>query len=78
MVIGIGAAVGVWLGRWVIGYLDVTAEGRSLVPPLSLVLDGRLTALTYLSVVMAGVLGTLLVLTLANRLRLADVLRVEE
>ena len=76
--IGIGAAVGVWLGRWVIGYLDVTAEGRSLVPPLSLVLDGRLTALTYLSVVMAGVLGTLLVLTLANRLRLADVLRVEE
>ena len=76
--IGVGAAVGVWLGRWVIGYLDVTVEGRSLVPPLSLVLDGRLTAFTYLSVALAGVLGTLLVLTLANRLRLADVLRVEE
>ncbi len=76
--IGVGAAVGVWLGRWVIGYLDVTVEGRSLVPPLSLVLDGRLMAFTYLSVTLAGVLGTLLVLTLANRLRLADVLRVEE
>ena len=76
--LGLGVAVGVWMGRWSLGYLDVTVAGRQVVPPLVLSLDDQLTALAYLGVGLAAVLATILAVTMASRLRLAEVLRVEE
>ncbi|MEE8443228.1 MAG: ABC transporter permease, partial [Dehalococcoidia bacterium] len=76
--IGIGAALGAWVGRWTLGYLGVTAGGRPVVPPMDLLLDGRLAAVTYVEVGLAAVLAMLLAFVLASRLRLHDVLRVEE
>ena len=49
-----------------------------MVPPMDLLLDGRLAAVTYVEVGLAAVLATLLAFVLASRLRLHDVLRVEE
>ena len=76
--LGLGTVMGAWLGRWAVSYLGVTAEGRSIVPPLELALDGRLAALTYVEVTVAAVVAIMLALVLAVRLRLHEVLRVEE
>ena len=74
----VGAGAGTLLGGWAIGYLDVTQAGREVVPPLLLIRDDQLIALAYAGVVVASALGTALAVTLATRIRLAEVLRVEE
>ena len=32
--IGAGAALGIWLSRWVLGFLDMTVTGHDVVPPM--------------------------------------------
>ena len=76
--LGVGAVMGAWVGRWALGYLDVTAGGRPLVPPIDLALDRGVAALAYAEVALAAVVAILLALVLATRLRLHEVLRVEE
>ncbi len=76
--IGIGSVAGAWVGQRTLDYLDVTAGGRQVVPPMKLALDGMLAITTYVQVTMAAVLATLLALVLAGRLRLYEVLRLEE
>ena len=76
--LGVGAVMGGWVGRWALGYLDITARGRPLVPPIDLAMDGGVVALAYAEVTMAAVVAILLALVLATRLRLHEVLRVEE
>ena len=76
--LGAGVAMGTWAGRWVLDYLGVTARGRTVVPPMDLTLDGWLLGLAFTEIALAGVLSTLLAIFLATRLRLHEVLRVEE
>ena len=76
--LGLGTVMGGWLGRWAVSYQGITAEGRSVVPPLELALDGRLAALTYVEVTLAAVVAIMLAVALTVRLRLHEVLRVEE
>jgi hypothetical protein len=76
--VGVGSVAGAWVAQWTLGYLDVTAGGRQVVPPMMLTLDGMLAITTYAQVTLAAVLATLLSLALAGRLRLHEVLRLEE
>ena len=78
LALAVGGAAGVWAGRWTLGNLGITPEGLPVVPPMALVLDGRLASLTYLVVALAAGLATLLAVALAARLRVHEVLRVEE
>ena len=32
--IGAGSVIGVWLGRWVLGFLDITPRGKLVIPPM--------------------------------------------
>ena len=76
--LGAGLAMGAWVGQWVLDYLGVTARGETVVPPMELTLDGWLLGLAFTEIALAGVLSTLLAIFLATRLRLHEVLRVEE
>ena len=76
--LGAGVALGAWIGRWVLDYLGVTARGSTVVPPMELTLNGWLLGLAFTEIVLAGLLSTLLAIFLAARLRLHEVLRVEE
>ena len=76
--LGVGTVMGGWVGGWALGYLDITAGGRPLVPPIDLALDGGVAALAYAEVTLAAAVAILLALVLATRLRLHEVLRVEE
>lgn len=51
--IGFGSAIGVWLGRWVLGYLDITAAGQQVIPPMIVDMKGWLVALILASLVAA-------------------------
>ncbi|MCI0893425.1 MAG: ABC transporter permease [Chloroflexi bacterium] len=76
--LGVGSAVGVWLGRWVLGFLDITSRGRPVVPPMVLVVQEWLVALVLFGLVAASLLAILVAAVSAHRLRLADVLRTGE
>jgi hypothetical protein len=76
--LSVGIATGAWMGQWILGYLDVTAGGQTVAPPMLLAQDPQLLGLAYGGVALAAILATLLALTLANRLHLPEVLRVEE
>lgn len=76
--LGVGSAVGVWLGRWVLGFLDITSRGSPVVPPMVLVVQEWLVALVLSALVAAILLALLVAAVSAHRLRLADVLRTGE
>ena len=76
--LAVGAGAGMWMGRWGLSYLGVTVAGQEVVPPLIVALDDGLMALVYVGVGLAALFATVLAVTLAARLRLAEVLRVEE
>ncbi|MDE2861711.1 MAG: hypothetical protein OYI31_01130 [Chloroflexota bacterium] len=71
----IGSGVGLWLGRWVLGFLDVTSDGSPVVPPMIITTSGALAALVF--VCLAAALSTAILATLVSlrRLRAPDVLR---
>jgi cell division protein FtsX len=76
--IGVGTAVGAWLSRWTLGFMSVTAGGRPLAPPLLLTADVWLLALALAEAALAVAGSVVLAMVLANKLRLHEVLRMEE
>ncbi|MBI4339476.1 MAG: FtsX-like permease family protein [Chloroflexi bacterium] len=76
--IGTGAALGLWLGRWTGGYMGVTTSGRVLVPSLDLSLDSWLAVVALAEVAAAALVAVALAVALARRLKLHEVLRMEE
>ena len=76
--IGSGAAIGVWLGRWVLGFLDITARGRPVIPPMIIDVQGWLVALVLASLLAATVLSLVLTLSWVQRLKAPEVLRAGE
>ena len=77
VVLGIaaGSVIGIWLGRWVLGFLDITASGRPVVPPMIVTVQGWLLALVFVDLLVALAVGILLASLLARRLRASDILR---
>ena len=76
--LGVGSAVGIWLGRWVLGFLDITSRGHPVVPPMVLVVQEWLLALVLAGLLAAVLLALTVAAVSAHRLRLADVLRTGE
>lgn len=70
-----GSAIGIGLGRWVLGFLDHTATGRPIIPPMTPTLHGWLVALILVNLVAAAFLAILLAALAARRLRAPDILR---
>ncbi len=79
IVLGVGAAIGsvlgLWLGRWVLGFLGVTSDGSPVVPPMEVITSGGLFGLVFAC--LAAALATAILATLASlrRLKAPDVLR---
>ena len=76
--LGAGAAVGTWLGRWVMGFLDITTRGGPAIPPMIIAVHQWLLALVLAGLVVASLLGLLVAAVSANRLKVADILRAGE
>lgn len=70
-----GTASGVWLSRWVLGFLDLTPGGEVALPPMLFTLNGALMALVYGSLTASLAIALLLGTLAAGRLRAADNLR---
>ena len=71
----LGGVVGYWLSRWVIGFLDTTATGRDIIPPVIFTSQGGIVLLTLGCLAGAAVLAIALGAATISRLRPSDILR---
>lgn len=76
--IGVGAVVGLWMGRWVLGYLDITPTGRPVIPPMIPIVEEWVAALVLAGLAAATVLAFVFVAVAARRLRVPEILRMGE
>ncbi|PKB80080.1 MAG: hypothetical protein BZY88_09985 [SAR202 cluster bacterium Io17-Chloro-G9] len=76
--IGTGAVVGLWLGRSVLGYLDITPGGNPVIPPMITIVEGWVAALVVGGLAAATVLAFVFVAMAARRLRVPEILRMGE
>ena len=74
--IGIGSALGIWLGWWVLGFLDITASGQPIIPPMIVTFHGGLITVVLVSLVMATAVAILFAGLAERRLKAADLLRI--
>ena len=73
--IGAGVALGLALGPWVLSYLDITATGRDLLPPIEVTAHAWLIGLTFAELGLALALAMGIAVITASRLKAVDVLR---
>ena len=73
--IGSGVALGLALGPWVLGYLDITPTGRDLLPPMEVTAQAWLIGLTFAELAFALAVAVAIAVISAGRLKAADVLR---
>ncbi len=73
--IAAGSAIGIWLGRWVLGFLDITSTGHPVVPPMIVTVNASLIALVIVDLVAAIAVAILFASLSASRLRASDILR---
>ena len=66
--IGVGAALGVWLSRWVLGFLDVTATGHDVIPPMIVTSHQGIIGLVVAA--LAAAVGGAILLSVASARRL--------
>ena len=57
--IGAGSVIGVWLGRWVLGFLDITPRGKLVIPPMVVDFEVWLIGLV-LAALAAATLGSII------------------
>ena len=76
--IGIGSAIGIWLGRWVLGLLDITSRGQSVIPPMVIDVQDWLVGLVLGCLGAATMLSLVLAALWARRLEVPEVLRTAE
>ncbi len=70
-----GGALGLWLGQWVLGFLDLTSSGREVIPPMVFNVRGWLVGVVVLNLVEATLLSVALAAWSASRLKAFDILR---
>ena len=71
----LGSVVGYWLSRWVIGFLDTTATGREIIPPVIFTSQIGIVLLTLGCLTGAAALAVALAAATTSRLRASDILR---
>ena len=76
--LGSGIALGIWPGRWLLGWLNPTERGQPLVPPMVPTTHDWLLILILGSLVAAAILGLGFAAVFARRLRLPEILRAGE
>jgi len=76
--IGVGAGVGLWMGRWVLGYLDITPRGRPVIPPMIPIVEAWVAILVVVGLGVATLLAFVFVAVAARRLRAPEILRMGE
>ena len=70
-----GSVIGLGLGRWVLGFLDITGRGRAVIPPQTLSVQEWLVASVLAGLIIASLLGLLVAAVSAQRLRVTENLR---
>ena len=73
-----GTAIGLWLGRWVLGFLDITERGRAVIPPQVLSIQEWLAVAVLAGLIVAALLGMLVAAVAAGRLKVTENLRTGE
>ena len=74
--LAIGSVVGVWLARWVLSFLDITARGKPSIPPMVIAAQEWLIVVVLGGLMVALLLGLIVAAVFARRLKVADILRV--
>ena len=74
----VGSVVGIWLSRWVLGFLDIDPRGRPVIPPMVLEVQEWLVAGVLGGLVIASLLGLAVAMVFVKRLKVPDVLRAGE
>ena len=74
--IAAGTAIGIWLSRWVLGFLDITATGKDVLPPMVVTVHSGLLTLAFVDLAVALAVTILVAILSARRLRASDILRV--
>ncbi len=74
--IAVGAGVGLWMGRWVLGYLDITPRGNPVIPPMIPIIEVWVAVLVVGGLVVATLLAFVFVAVTARRLRVPEILRI--
>jgi ABC-type lipoprotein release transport system permease subunit len=76
--LGVGSVVGIWLSRWVLGFLDIDARGRPVIPPMVMEVQEWMVAGVLGGLVVASILGLVVAVVFIGRLKVPDVLRAGE
>ena len=76
--LAVGSVIGIWLGRWVLGFLDITGRGRTVIPPQTLSIQEWLVASVLGGLIIASLLGLIVAAVSAQRLRVTENLRAGE
>ena len=76
--IAAGSAIGVWLGWWVLGFLDTTPGGKTVIPPMIVTVHEWLMVLVFMGLLAALSLAIFFAALSVSRMRAADVLREGE
>ena len=74
----VGSVVGIWLSRWVLGFLDIDPRGRPVIPPMVMEVQEWLIAGVLGGLVIASLLGLAVAMVFVKRLKVPDVLRAGE
>ena len=74
----VGSVVGIWLSRWVLGFMDIDARGRPIIPPMVLEVQDGLVVGALGGLIAATLLGLLVAVVFVRRLNVPDVLRAGE
>ncbi len=70
-----GTVIGYFLGRWTLGFLEISASGIPIIPPMIQTAQPWLIALIIVNLAIATVLGTVVAVLAAVRLKPSDILR---
>ena len=74
----VGVVAGVLLSRWVLGFLDIDARGKLVIPPMILEVQEWIIAGVLGGLVAASLLGLAVAVVFIGRLKVPDVLRTGE
>jgi hypothetical protein len=74
----VGGVLGYLLSRWVLGFMDTTAGGREIIPPVVFTTQAWVVALTFICLIAAALLAITFAALAASRLKASDILRTAQ